>query len=446
MRLAKNISSRQRAKAAAILLLLASLSLLVGCQGFSTAGTTGSSNQQTTGNLSLSASTLDFGSVTAGSSKTLTVTATNSETQSVTISSAALSTKYFSLTAPSLPVVLAAGQSTSLSFKFTPNAAGPFSGTVSLTSDASNTDPSLTLTGTGVAAGQMTLNPSSQDFGSVTVGTTQSQTVTLTNTGGSSVNVSAASVSGTGFQLSGISTPLTVNASQRATFTVTFAPQTANSASGTVTITSDASNPTLTMALSGTGTAAAGQLTVSPTSLALGKVVVGTSGSGSGSITASGASVTLTGASTNNSAFSVGGLSLPVTIPAGQSAPFTVTFSPQTTGSASASLTFTSNANPSTTIETLTGTGTPAPTHSVNLSWSASTSSNIVGYNIYRALYGSSCGSYSKINAVLNTTTLYTDSTVADGTSYCFAATSVNSSNEESGYSNIVSNVQIPAQ
>ena len=115
------------------------------------------------------------------------------------------------------------------------------------------------------------------------------------------------------------------------------------------------------------------------------------------------------------------------------------------TGAANATLTFTSNAQPSTTTEALTGTGTPAPTHTVNLSWTASTSSSISGYNIYRAVYSnSSCGSFSKVNAVLNTGTLYTDSVVVDGASYCYAATAVDSSNEESGYSNIVSNLQIP--
>ena len=85
------------------------------------------------------------------------------------------------------------------------------------------------------------------------------------------------------------------------------------------------------------------------------------------------------------------------------------------------------NAQPTTTTETLTGTGTPAPIHTVNLSWTASTSSNIAGYNIYRAVYTSSCGSFSKINSALNTTTLYTDSAVVSGTSYCYAATTVDS-------------------
>jgi len=46
---------------------------------------------------------------------------------------------------------------------------------------------------------------------------------------------------------------------------------------------------------------------------------------------------------------------------------------------------------------------------------------------------------------VLTTTTLYTDSNVVDGNSYCYAATAVNTSSQESGYSNIASNVQIPA-
>jgi hypothetical protein len=231
----------------------------------------------------------------------------------------------------------------------------------------------------------------------------------------------------------------------RASFSVTFSPSSAGTASGNVTITSNASNPMFTIPLSGTATAAAGQLAVTPTTLAFGSVVAGTSGSTSASLTATGANVTVTGASSNNSVFSVGGLSFPVTIPAGQSVSFTVTFSPQIAGAATATLTFTSNAQPSTTSESLTGTGTAAPTHSVNLSWNASTSSNISGYNIYRAVYVNSCGSFSKINSLLNTSTLYTDSVVADGTSYCYATTAVNSSNEESGYSNIVSNVQIPA-
>jgi fibronectin type 3 domain-containing protein len=138
------------------------------------------------------------------------------------------------------------------------------------------------------------------------------------------------------------------------------------------------------------------------------------------------------------------GFSLPHTIPAGQSANFTITFTPAAAGAVTATLTFTSNAQPSTTTETLTGTGVQPSTHSVALSWNASSSQNVSGYNVYRATYTNSCGSFSKINTLLDTGTLYTDSSVTNGSAYCYATTAVDTSNAESGYSNIVSNVQIP--
>jgi len=435
-------NSARSKKAVGVLVLALSLAWLSGCQGFSTAVS------NLIGDLSFANGGVNFGNVAAGSSTTLSVNATNSGTAALTISSVTISSKYFTLVSPTLPFTMAVGQNTTFSVKFSPNAAGPYSATAAVTSNASNAQTTLSLSGTGTGtstgSGQLSASPSSYDFGSVAVGSQQSQTITLTNTGTATVNISQAAASGTGFAISGITPPLALGVSQNTSFTVTFAPQSAGAVSGSVTITSDASNSPLTIALSGTGTAVAGQLSVTPTTLDLGSVVDGTSGTASGTLTASGASVTVTAASTNNSVFTVGGLSLPVTIAAGKTASFTVTFSPQTSGAASATLTFTSNASPGTTTESLTGTGTAAPSHTVSLSWNASTSSDISGYNIYRAPYTTSCGSFGKINPTLNTTTLYTDSGVVDGQSYCYAATTVNTSNEESGYSNIVPNVKIP--
>lgn len=313
-----------------------------------------------------------------------------------------------------------------------------------IASNASDAVTSLSLSGTGGTGGLLSPSQASEPFGTVTVGSNQTLSETITNTGGSSVTISQVGTSGTGFSLGGVTAPVTLGAGQSVGFTVSFAPQSAGSASGNLTITSDASVPTLTVPLSGTGTTAVGQLTVNPATLDLGSVVAGASGTASGSLAASGANVTVTAASTNNSVFNVGGLSLPITIPAGKSASFTVTFSPQTAGAATASLTFTNNSQPATTTEALKGTGTPAPTHTVNLSWNASTSSNITGYNIYRAVYVTSCGPFSKINTGLDTSTLYADSKVIDGVNYCYATTAVNTSSQESGYSNIISNIQIP--
>lgn len=431
-------------KTVCTLLLLASLAIMVGCAGFSSApphATTPGSN------LQLQTAALNFGSIAAGSSKTLTVSVSNAGPESVTVSGIAFSNHSFSLASPGLPATIAAGKSLAINVKFAPTAAGTFKSTVTITSDPSNA-MNLSLTGIAtetVTPGVLGANPASKNFNSVTVGSQLQQTITLSNQGGSTVNISQASISGAGFQLSGISTPLTLNPTDSTTFTVTFAPQAAGSASGNVAISSDASNPNLTIGLSGTGTAAVGQLSATQT-VPVGNVVVGTTGNAQGSLTASGASVTVSAASSNNSAFSISGLSLPVTIPAGQSVPFTVTFDPSATGSASATLTFTSNAQPSATTDTATGNGTAPPTYTVKLNWNPpSDTSNISGYNIYRAVYTNSCGSFAKINTSLNSTTTYTDTVVLDGSSYCYATTTVNSSNKESGYSNIISNFQIPA-
>ncbi len=397
------------------------------------------------GQLDVSPTTENFGSVTVGSQSNQTITLTNNTGATVNIPQASVSGTGFKLSGITTPLALNASQTTTFTATFSPLTAGSASGSVTITSDAPNPSLSLPLSGTGVTQGAVGANPTSLNFGTVTVGSKQVLSETVTNTGGSTLTVSQVGVSGTGFTVSGISTPATLTAGQSATFSVTFAPLSAGSASGSVTVTSTGSNPSLTIPLTGTGSATAGVLTATPAPIAIGSVVAGTSGSATGSLTASGANVTVTAASSNNSRFVISGLSLPVTIVAGASASFTVTFSPVVAGADAATLTFTSNAQPSTTTDTANGTGTAAPVHSVSLSWNASTSSGVSGYNIYRAVYTTSCGSYSKINGtMLDTLTTYTDSAVTDGTNYCYATTAVNSSNEESGYSNIVTDVQIP--
>jgi len=102
------------------------------------------------GKLTSSASALNFGSVTVGSSKVLALvlTATGS---SVTISSAASNSPEFHLTGLSLPRTIAAGQSASASLTFTPQSSGAASGRISLASNAGNTPVVETVTGSGTA-------------------------------------------------------------------------------------------------------------------------------------------------------------------------------------------------------------------------------------------------------------------------------------------------------
>jgi hypothetical protein len=169
-----------------------------------------------------------------------------------------------------------------------------------------------------------------------------------------------------------------------------------------------------------------------PTSISFGNVTVGTNQNQAGTLSASNAPVTVSSLGVSGSQFSVSGLTLPVTIAAGSSVPFQLTFAPQTSGSASANVTFASNAANSPAVEVVTGSGV-MPQHSVNLGWNTSTSSGVVGYNIYRGTV--SGGPYTRINSALDTTPYDTDSTVTGGQTYYYVVTAVDSAGAESGYS-----------
>lgn len=400
-----------------------------------------------TGTLTVSPSNnINFGSVAVGSSQTQSLTLANPGGPKITITGATLLGAGFTLTGLNYPITLSGGQSVTCTVTFAPQTAGNDTASVSIaytqtsngkgsnsTSSSSSTIATVSVMGTAVTAGQLAPQPGSLSFGNIQVGSTQSQWETLSNIGGSNVTISQVTDAGTGFSFSGLNVPITLTPNQSITFSTTFTPQTASSASGTLTVSSNASNPTLTIPETGTGTAQ-GQLVVSPISANFGNVTVGASASQVETLSATGASITVSAATVTNQEFSLSGVTLPLTIPAGQSAPITVVFAPQASGTASGTLSVTSNASNSLT-ESLSGYGVTATQHSVSLSWSASTSS-VVGYNIYRGT--TSGGPYTIINSTLDSSTSYTDSSVQAGQTYYYVATGVDSSGTESAYSNQV--------
>jgi len=396
----------------------------------------------TPGTLGANPASLSFGNVQTSGNKTLTETLTNSGGSSLTITQVTASGAGFSYNGLSLPLTLTAGQSSpSFNVVFTPQAAGTVSGNLAITSNASNPTLNIALSATGVTPATLGPTQSSLSFGSVQVGNNKSLSETVTNTGGSSATISQDTVGGTGFTVSGLNPPITLTPGQSVTFSVIFTPQSAAGVSGNLAITSNASNPTLNIPLSGTGTPP-GLLSAS-SSLAFGNVVVGTSANLPASLSASGASVTVTSVNLSSSEFTLSGITFPATIAAGNSLPFTVTFTPQATGAASGTASFASNASNSPTVLSVGGTGTAPPVHSVALNWTASTSSNISGYNMYRGT--SASGPFSQINSSLISGTNYTDNSVVDGTTYYYEATAVDSNNQESAKSTPAAQAIIPA-
>jgi Abnormal spindle-like microcephaly-assoc'd, ASPM-SPD-2-Hydin len=396
-----------------------------------------------TAQMSLSVSNVALGSVQVGSSVIVPVAVTNTGKQTVTISQATVSGTGFSFAGPNLPITVAPQQSSSLSVSFAPHTPGSVTGSLNVSYGASwggnktahSSSVTVALSGTGYSItvapspGYLTA-PSSLNLGSVTVGSSQTRALTVSNSGGSSLTISGATASGTGFSVSGLTFPYTLPAGGSASLSVTFAPSTTGTDNATLSLSSNASDPSVGVSLTGSGTTSSGTLGVTPGSMSFGSVTIGTPQTQSGGVTAGGGSVTLSSASSSNSAFTLGGLTLPMTLAAGQSVPFTVTFVPTTSGTTSANISFFTSTSTSAS-ETASGSGATIQ-HTVDLSWNASTSTSISGYNVYRGTV--SGGPYSKINSAL-TSMSYSDSTVQSGQTYYYVTTAVDSAGVESSYS-----------
>ncbi len=377
--------------------------------------------------VTASPSTVTFGKAALGTVATKPIVLTNARPWKVVLSALQTTGAGFSVSAPTFPFALGPGQSVTLNVDFSPSAAGPVGGILFI----SGPGLAIPLNGIGAAPGQLIANPASLSFGSVPAGSSTTLTDSFTNTGGTNVTISQATVAGTGFSVTGLSLPLVLYPGASVTFTAEFAPQSAANATGGIAVVSNASNPTLDVSLSGTSTAQ-GQLALAPNALNFGNTMVGTSASKTSSLSASGSSVTVSSASLSSAEFSLTGISMPVTIPAGQSVPVTVTFSPQTSGTASAVLSVASNAGNSAS-QNLSGTGVAPQPHSVSLSWTDNDSS-VTGYNVYRGSV--SGGPYTQINPSLESTAAYTDTSVTSGQTYYYVTTAVDESGAQSGYSN----------
>ena len=278
-------------------------------------------------------------------------------------------------------------------------------------------------------------SPTSLSFSAVAVGNSVTLPLTVANTSSSATaTVSQLTISGTGYSLvSPPSLPATLTPGQQLNLTIKFTPPSGGSLNGNLQIVSDASNSPTNVACSGTGVAP-GQLAASPSSMNFGNVMIGNNAQAQGLLTAGSSDIIVSSAAWSGTGYTVTGITFPVTVPAGKSVAFTVTFTPQTSGTSNGSVSFYSNASNSPAVENWTGIGTQQPQpHTVALSWNPSIS-QVVGYNVYRGTV--SGGPYGKLNSVVDANTAYTDPSVKNGTTYYYVTTAVDSKGQESTYSN----------
>lgn len=292
--------------------------------------------------------------------------------------------------------------------------------------------------------GKLAATPSPVNFVSVPIGLTNTQTISLVNTGNANVQVFSASIVGAEFKLLDLSTPLTISPGHSARFDISFKPLSASAFSGMATIYSNASNSPLKISMSGAGASTTVLLGVNPATLSFGNVTVGSSNTKNVSVTNSGnVSLTISKVTVPSSSFATSGVAAGLILAPSQTATLKITFSPLSVATSSGSISIYDTASGNPVKVAVSGAGVQSSAQSVSLSWLPSNSQGVTGYFIYRGTV--SGGPYNVLDSSPDPSTQYIDTSVQSGLTYYYVVTSVDSSNMQSSFSSQVT-AKIPAQ
>jgi subtilase family serine protease len=318
--------------------------------------------------VSLSATSLAYGNQainTLSASQTVTLTNTGSSTltiSSIVVGGANPSQYGF---ANSCGSTLAAGANCTIHGHFAPTSTGSKPASITITDNAANSPQTISLSGTGVnAPPTASLSVTSLAYGSQAINTiSASQTVTLTNTGSSTLTISSIVVGGANPSQYAFANSCgsTLAAGANCTIHGHFAPTSLGSKPASISITDNASNSPQTITLSGTGVTSAPAVTLSATSVSFPATAPGSTSylpvtvtnTGGGTLTVS--SISNTGA--NPTDFSHTSNCGGTQIAPNSSCTVTISFTPAAAGSFTATLNIYDNVTGSPQSVTLSGTG-----------------------------------------------------------------------------------------
>lgn len=171
-----------------------------------------------------------FGKVKVGTSASVSIQLSNTGNRSLRIfSKSRQGSGEFHLGSFPLPITLMPGKSVKLPIIFKPIAIGHVTGAFILKSNALNPLLSLPVAGTG--APQLTLSPTSLNFGNVTVGQSATLPITLTASAGN-VTISSDQLTSSEFLLLGIVPPVTIPLGTSMRVKFKFTPGQSGTASG----------------------------------------------------------------------------------------------------------------------------------------------------------------------------------------------------------------------
>jgi hypothetical protein len=206
------------------------------------------------------------------------------------------------------------------------------------------------------------LSPTSLTFGPQAVGTnSDTQTVTIKNTGGSDLTLTSVFASGD-FTVAGCS-GATLAPNATCTIAVGFTPDRTGNITGSIQIVDNASGSPHSVPLTGTGVSSGTPvLALSATSVTFARQSVGTTSAPQDVVLTNTGAVPLHISSIGiNGDFGFTGCGFPLTLAPGTSCTFSITFSPLSNGPLTGSITITSDSSSSPDVIALSGTGANGP-------------------------------------------------------------------------------------
>lgn len=315
--------------------------------------------------LTLSPTTLSFGTVAVGSSsaaKTVTLTNNLSTTLNLTLSTSGNYTFVGSGTSPCGATLLGKKKCT-VSVTFSPKVSGSLNGALTITHNAAFSPQVVTTSGTGSggSTAPLTFSPASLSFGTIVLAATSTaQTVTVTNSSAASVTINSLTATGNYTAAGSGTKPCggALAAAATCTFQVTFTPTVAGANKGAVAIATTSTVTPQVYNLSGTGSA---QVTFSPASLTFAaQTVYSTSATQTVTLTnnaTTALSLTSITGSGDFTATSGGATPCGTSVAAKGKCTFTVSFTPTTVGPIGGAVTVVYGGGSSPQALTLTGTG-----------------------------------------------------------------------------------------
>ena len=328
--------------------------------------------------IALSTNSLAYGSANVGTSTaSQTVTVSNAGGAAISISSivvGGINASQF-VFGNNCGSSLAAGSSCNIHGHFAPTATGAMTATVTVTDSDTSSPQSIALSGTGVEP-LVNLSANSLAFGSVVANTpSESQSVTLTNTGSAVLQISSIAVTGTNASEFAFANNCAASLAVGASCTIHghFGPSATGAAMAAVTITDNAPDSPESIALSGTGVPATQSVTLSstnllpgstPTNLVFGSIDMDTWSASqtvimtnTGSTTLAISSITVGGVNASQFAF---GNTCGASLAVGANCLIQGHFAPTGTGAMAAAVTITDSATNSPQMIALSGTGVTA--------------------------------------------------------------------------------------